>query len=62
MICYINKTRVSESYFWHAVQGLMGPYQMESLFNGAEIWVGGICYQMVEEKDEYKEPPTDSVG
>lgn len=50
MLCYINNTRVSESYFWHAVQGLLSQTQIYHLFEGCEVWIGGVSYRTVKEE------------
>lgn len=49
MKCFINDHYVSESYFWHAVQGMVGQSGIERLMAGQKLLIGGVTYQIVFE-------------
>lgn len=46
---YINDHFVTESYFWHAIQGMLNEARLERLMVGERIVIGGVSYQIVEE-------------
>ena len=46
---YKDGSPVSESFFWHSLEGLVGPTQMERLREFGKLYIGGVLYEMVKE-------------